>query len=81
MVLLKNFLQNLIKLYTKTHQIAPFKKISGGMPPNPLSIATCKLPNLRKKILGPPCQILATPLGFTREEFGTFKDYMTISYE
>ena len=53
MVLSKFFLQNLIKLYTKTHQIAPLKKISGGMPPNPLSFATCKLPNLRKKIIGP----------------------------
>ena len=32
--------QNLIQIYTKTHQIAPFKKISrAGMPPNPLSKA------------------------------------------
>ena len=28
--------KNLIQIYTKTHQIAPFLKIfSGGMPPNP----------------------------------------------
>ena len=30
--------QNLVKIYTKTHQIAPFKKNSrGSMPPNPLA--------------------------------------------
>ena len=37
---------------TKLHR---FKKISrGSMPPNPPSFATCKFPNLKKKILGPP---------------------------
>ena len=42
---------------TKLHR---FKKFSrGGMPPNPPSnahcrFATCKFPNLKKKILGPP---------------------------
>ena len=58
--------KNLIQICTKTHQIAPFIKIfSGGMPPNPPSkahgepcaacrFATCKFPNLKKKILGPP---------------------------
>ena len=35
MVLLKKILQNLIKLYTKTHQIAPFKKNLGGHAPEP----------------------------------------------
>ena len=69
MVLLKFFkVKNLIQIYTKTHQIAPFLKIfSGGMPPNPASkahgFATCKFPNLKKKFLPPPpSQILGTPL-------------------
>ena len=34
-------IQNLIQIYTKMHQIAPFKKNSregGGMPPNPLAM-------------------------------------------
>ena len=59
---------NRIKLHTQTHQIAQFKKIFlGGIPPNPPSkaygFATCKFPNLKKNILGPPpSQILATPL-------------------
>ena len=36
MVLFLN--QNLIQIYTKTHQIAPFKKIYwGSIPPNPLA--------------------------------------------
>ena len=36
----KNLRQNLIKIYTKKHQIAPFKKIfSGGHAPNPSSKA------------------------------------------
>ena len=47
---------------TKLHH---FKNISRGMSPNFSSnahgFATCKLPNL-KKIIPPPCQILATPL-------------------
>ena len=75
MVIFENFLRrNLIKLYTKTHQIAPFlKKILGGAcPRTPLAkrmvspyavcrFATCKFTNLKKNI-GPPCQILGTPL-------------------
>ena len=33
-------LKNLIQMYAKTHQIAPFlKNFSGGMPPNPPSKA------------------------------------------
>ena len=41
MVLFEIFkVKNLIRIYTKTHQIAPFLKIfSGGMPPNPPSKA------------------------------------------
>ena len=36
MVIFKNIYQNLIQIYTKTHQIAPFNTIlSGVMPPNP----------------------------------------------
>ena len=37
MVIFKKFYrQNLIKIYTKTHQIAPFKKnFSGGHAPEP----------------------------------------------
>ena len=59
MVLLKFFnVKNLLQIYTKTHQIAPFLKFfSGGMPPNPPAksmaspcaachFATCKFPNL-----------------------------------
>ena len=58
----------MINIYTKTHQIVPFKKkfIGGGAcPRTPLAkrmaspcaacrFATCKFPNLKKKILGPP---------------------------
>ena len=44
------------------HQSAPnctiLKKILGGMPPNPPTkthgFATCKFPNLKKKIIAPP---------------------------
>ena len=48
--------QNLIQMYTNTHQIVSFKKFSGGgMPPNPPNKAhgeaTCIFPNLKKKIL------------------------------
>ena len=60
----KIYKQNLIQIYTKTHQIAQFKKeISrgggGACPRTPLAkhLATCKFPNLP-----PPCQILGTPL-------------------
>ena len=57
MVLFEIFLgQNLIQMYTKTHQIAQLKKMSrGSMPPNPTSkFVTCKFPNVKKKILPPP---------------------------
>ena len=59
------------------HQNAPnctiYKKFSRGcMPPNPPSIAhgfaTCKFPNLRKKFLPPPPQILGTPMQGRVEE-------------
>ena len=51
-------------MYTKTHQIAPFKKnFSGGMPPNPPRKARREAPRntCRKRdayfspILSPPC--------------------------
>ena len=50
---------NRIKIHTKTHQIAQFKKFFlGGIPPNPPSeaygFATCKFPNLKKKFLALP---------------------------
>ena len=84
-------IQNLIKIYTKTHQIAPFKKNSlGGMPPNPPSkahgfamrsicrFATCKFPNLTKKNSGPPpYQILGTPL-ITARTLGPIRFEMTM---
>ena len=60
--------KNLIQICTKTHQIAPFIKIfsgGGACPRTPLAkrmaspcaacrFATCKFPNLKKNILGPP---------------------------
>ena len=60
--------KNLIQIYTKTHQLAPFKKkFSGGAcPRTPLAkrmaspcaayicrFANCKFPNLKKKFLAP----------------------------
>ena len=60
MIFFEKFLrQNRIKIHPKTHQIAPFKKISqDAMPPNPPSkahgFATCKFPNLKKKHSCPP---------------------------
>ena len=55
----KFYRQNLIQIYTKTHQLQPFKKkiIGRGMPPNPPSKAhgfACKLPNLKKILLPLP---------------------------
>ena len=49
----------MIKIHSKTHQIASFQKFSrGSMPPNPPinahGFATCKFPNLKKKFLAPP---------------------------
>ena len=68
-------IKNLIQIYTKTHQIAPFLKIfsGGACPRTPLAkrmaspcaacrFATCEFPNLKKKFLAPPSQILRTPL-------------------
>ena len=58
--------KNLIQIYTKTHQIAPFLKIfSGGMPPNPpsrahgcamrsISFRDMQISKSQKKILAPP---------------------------
>ena len=38
------FLQNFSKIFLKTHQIAPFSKISqGSMPPNPLAPTFTKI--------------------------------------
>ena len=68
MVLLKFFkVKNLIQIYNKTHQIAPFIKIfsGGACPRTPLAkrmaslcaaccFATCKFPNLKKKFLATP---------------------------
>ena len=66
--------ENLIQIYTKTHQIAPFQKISwGSMPPNPPSkahgFAICKFRNLKKKLLAPlakswrrHCYVVATDI-------------------
>ena len=57
--------------HTKLHH---FKKFSlGGMPPNPpskahgfamriMSLRDMQISKSEKKILGPPCQILGTPL-------------------
>ena len=59
-------MQNWIKIHTKVHQIAPFKKIyRGSCPRTPLTkrmvspctacrFATYKFPSLKKKIIGPP---------------------------
>ena len=69
MELLKFFkVKNLIQIYTKTHQIAPFLKIfsgGGGMPPNPpnkahgfamhsMSLCDMQISKSPKKFLGPP---------------------------
>ena len=51
MAILKKFYrQNLIQIYTKTHQIAPFKKNSrGSIPPPPYKCeTTSKFHNLKK---------------------------------
>ena len=67
MVLFEIFkVKNLIQIYTKMHQIAPFLKNSRGACPRTLlakrmaspcaarRLATCKFPNLKKKFLDPP---------------------------
>ena len=55
------FLQNFSKIFSKTHQIAPFKKnfLCGPCPRTPLasawrSFAPCKYPHFYKNILNPP---------------------------
>ena len=67
----KNKDKILSKYTLKRTKLRRFKKISrGSMPPNPPSnahgfamrSATCKFPNLKKKFLPPPSQILGTPL-------------------
>ena len=73
----KNCLQILIKLYTpKRTKLHRLKKSRGACPRTPLASRHANFQIRRKKILGPPCQILATPLGFIGEEFGTLKDYI-----
>ena len=56
--------QNLIQYtpkHTKLHHFKKFSRGGGGHAPEPCH-ATCKFPNLKKKILGTlPSQILATP--------------------
>ena len=49
-----NFKQNLIQIYTKTHQIAPFKKIIGGHAPNSLEMRLA-FPIERKNSCHPTC--------------------------
>ena len=62
--------QNMIQIYTKTHQIAPFKKISrgGDMLTNPptkrmanFPFATYKFQNLKKYLLAPPAKSWGRP--------------------
>ena len=67
-------LKNLIQIYTKTHQIAPFLKIfSVGHAPEPpskahgfamrsMSLRDMQISKSQKKFLAPPSQILGTPL-------------------
>ena len=60
--------QNLIEIYTKTYQFVQLKQYQGCTPPNSLSKEHAlfamrrKFQNLKKIILGPPSQILATLL-------------------
>ena len=62
--------KKIMKICFKTHQIAPFKKVfRWTMPPNPPSkrMATPRVaspPPLPKKIVGPPWQILHTPMNY-----------------
>ena len=52
------FLQNFSKIFSKTHQIAPFlKNFSGEHAPEPPSkrvASPCKYPHFYKNILNPP---------------------------
>ena len=74
------FLQNFSKIFSKTHQIAPFLKFSwGSIPPNPPSkrvalpraawrFAPCKYPHFYKKKFEPPRnEILDTPLNIPHQ--------------
>ena len=64
------FLQNFNKIFSKTHQIAPFlKNFSGSIPPDPPSMQIqyiiMQIPPLFQKYFEPPPQknkILDTPL-------------------
>ena len=62
---LKKLRQYLIKIYSKTHQIAPFKKDNyrESMPRTPLTKCMVSKSEKIKKInyWAPPCQILANP--------------------
>ena len=57
-ILTSFFLQNFCKIFSNTHQIAPFfKKISGEHAPEPPSkrgASPCKYPHFYKNILNPP---------------------------
>ena len=55
-----------MKICSKKQQIAPVKFFFwGSMPPNPPSKATRrKPPPPKKKIVGPPWQILHTPMNY-----------------
>ena len=51
------FLQNFSKIFSKTHQIAPFLKIFlGEHAPEP-PFVPCKNPHFYKKILNPPSEM------------------------
>ena len=64
------FLQNFSKIFSKTHQIAPFLKMISGehMPLNPpskrcMALCAMKIPQLLHKYFEPPRnEILDTPL-------------------
>ena len=60
-------LQNVSKIFSKTHQIAPFLKIFSGEhasePPSKRVASPCKYPHFYKKKIEPPQnKILDTPL-------------------
>ena len=62
------FFLNFSKIFSKTHQIAPFFKIFSGEhapePPSKRVASPCKYPPFYKKNLNPPRnEILDTPLG------------------
>ena len=67
--------RNLMKICSKTHQIAPLKIFfRGSMPPNPLANAWLRHasqtpPPQKKKIVGHPWQILHTPMNYYWEMY------------